>query len=236
MSFLSNILPQDLFGLRMPWAHHEEPPKAPSTQEPSATDRPTSTQEAADDHKQTDDVVTEKEGSTSTTEVSSTNERPQSIEIGLELLATEQSLRLQKKAEKLHAQIKAKHQTVKQLDELNGLLAARAQTRLDGTPNPDGSVDCHEPAIRTLVDTLRKVGITVPLPDGVLAQGERNNVVNALINQRGIVSDEERELAQEFHQCVSEQNSFFQMLMSIADTLHRTYMKMIGTIGGHAAS
>jgi hypothetical protein len=231
MSFLSNILPQSFFGVPMPWAHHETPPQAPSTQDPSQINKE---QPAVD--TTLPDVATEKETTSSTEQVTPTHGPTPSIEIGLKLLAAEQSLRLQKKAAVLHEQIRAKHQTIKQIDDLMALLASRAQTLPDGTPNPDGSIDCQEPAVRSLVDRLRKEGINVPLPNGVLSQAERNNAVNALVNQRGVISDEQREKGQEFHQCVAEQNSFYQMLMSLASTLHQMYLKIIGTIGKHAAS
>lgn len=234
MSFLSNILPQSFFGIPMPWAHQEE-----AQQPPAPQDSPEPSKQQPETGPGLSDHAPEKEPLAPSKETALTQtplEIPKSIEQGLRLLHVEQSLRLQKKANALHAEIKAKHKTIKQIDDLMALLATRAQTRPDGTPNPDGAIDCHEPAIRTLVDCLRKDGVTVPLPDGVLAQGERNNVVNTLVNQRGLISDEQREKGQEFHQCASEQNSFLQMIMAELDKLNRIMLKIIGNIGGRGAS
>ena len=217
MSFLSNILPGSIFGHTMPWA----------TQEPT----PQKEVETA-----LTDTVEENETAHPTEQTTSKVPLSDSIETGLNLLRVEQSLRLQKRAEGLHKQIEARHQTIKRIDELSALLASRALTRPDGKPNSDGSVDCHDPAIRSLITTLQNDGVNVPLPDRSLAQDERNNAVNSLINQRGLLSDEEREKAQEFQQCVTEHNSFFQMLISVAESLHRIIVKVGNGIGGRAAS
>jgi hypothetical protein len=233
MSFLSNILPQSFFGVPMPWAHHDEPPQAPVAQDPSE-----SSKQQPESGPSLSDRATEKETPAPAKETAPATsiETPKSLDGALNFLYTEQSLRLQKKANALHAEIKAKHKTIKQIDDLMALLASRAQNRPDGTPNPDGSIDCHEPAIHTLVDVLRKEGVNVPLPDGVLAQAERNNSVNVLVNQRGLISDEQREKGQEFHQCASEQNSFLQMIMAELDKMNRMMLKVIGNIGGRGAS
>ena len=234
MSFLSNILPQSLFGIPMPWAQHEEPPQAPVAQEPLEPNK-----QQPETSSSPSDLAAEKETpapAKETAPAQTPRECPKSLEGALNFLYAEQNLRLQRKANTLHAEIKAKHKTIKQIDDLMALLASRAQTRPDGTPNPDGSIDCHEPAIRTLVDVLRNEGINVPLPDGVLAQAERNNAVSVLVNQRGLISDEQREKGQEFHQCASEQNSFLQMIMSELDKMNRMMLKVIGNIGGRGAS
>jgi len=211
MSFLSNILPESFFGVPMPWAHHEAPVQpAVNTVLPDVTKETTPTEEVQ-------------------------APLPESLQDSLIILAAELCLRFQKKAAALHEEIKAKHAVIKNIDDLLALLAERAQTRPDGKPNSDGTIDCRDPAIRSLITSLRAEGVKVPLPDGVMSQADRNNAVTVLMNQRGLVSDEEREKGQEFHQCASEQNSFFQTLMSVAETLHRILMKLIGSFGGHGA-
>lgn len=217
MSFLSNILPGSLFGHTMPWA---TPEPTPQKEVDTALSDTVEGNETAHPTEQTPSKVPLSD----------------SIEIGLNLLRVEQSLRLQEKAADLHKQIEARHQTIKRIDELSALLASKAQTRPDGKPNSDGSVDCHDSAIRSLITTLQNDGVNVPLPDRSITQEERNSAVNSLINQRGLLSDEEREKAQEFHQCVTEHNSFFQMLISVAESLHRIIVKVGGGIGGRAAS
>ena len=145
MSFLSNILPESFFGIPMPWAHQEAPLQP-------AVDTALS------------DTIEEKE--TAPIEPVATP-FPKSIEIGLKLLAAEQSLRLQKKAAGLHDEVKAKHKIIKTIDDLMALLAERSQTLPNGKPNPDGSIDCRDPAIRSLLACLRAEGVKVPLPDGI---------------------------------------------------------------------
>ena len=166
---------------------------------------------------------------------SSASDSAASIDQELKLLGAEQSLRLQKKAADLHEQIKAKHRVIKHLDELMALLASRAQTRPYGEPNTDGTIDCQDTAVRSLINTLRSEGVSVPLPDGILSQAERNNAVNALVNQRELLSDEEREKGQEFQQCVTEQNSFTQFITSVEETYHRIMMKLVGNIEKRAS-
>jgi hypothetical protein len=175
----------------------------------------------------TSDVDSNKKASPSVKLGDAASDSTDSLERSLKLLAAEMSLRLHKKAADLHGQVMAKHNVIKHLDELTSTLADRAQTRADGKPNKDGSIDCKDPAIRSLVTTLRAEGVSVPLPEGTLSQAERNSAISALINQRELLSDEEREKGQEFHQCVSEQNSFFQAITSLIGTLHSIVMKMI---------
>ena len=175
------------------------------------------------------------EGKTVASPEASASDAAASIEQELKLLAAEQSLRLQKKAAGLREQIKAKHQIIKHLDELMSLLASRAQTLPSGKPNTNGTIDCKDTAIRSLVTTLRSEGVSIPLPDGTLSQAERPNAVNALVNQRELLSDEEREMGQEFHQCVSEQNSLMQLITSLEETHQRILTKMINNIDKKSA-
>lgn len=226
MPTISDMLPRSLFGVPMPWAQPEPLNPVPQheiapTEEPLHTE--TSTLDPKDNEKPTNEP-------SKSEAVPAISQKLPEIEEGLKLLAVEQGLRLKKKAEGLHAEVKAKHATVKLIDELMGLIASRAQQNADGTPNAAGTIDCSEPTIVNLTATLRKEGISVPLPSGNLVAAERGNAVSVLVNQRGLVSDELREKAQEFQQCVTEQNSFFQMLMAIADTWNRIISKWIGLI------
>jgi prefoldin subunit 5 len=163
-------------------------------------------------------------------------EAARSIGHGLALLKAEQCERLEKKANDLHGKVKGLHEKINNIDKLLSNISKYSQKNADGTENTNGTIDCKIPEIATLVETLRRDNISVPLPDGTLQKGERGNVVNVLSNQRSLLSDEQREHSQEFQQCAVERNSLFQGLMSLISELHRVLSKIIGNISSRASS
>ena len=160
---------------------------------------------------------------------------PNSIEEALLLLKAEQCSRLKDKAQNLHGKVKGLQGKISNVDMLLSRISQFAQQNPDGSKNDAGTVDCTLPPIATVVSALRSDGVNVPLPNGKLEKGERGHAVNVLSNQRSLLSDEQREYAQEFQQCVVEQNSLFQALMSIASELNRVKIKIMSHFSATAA-
>lgn len=161
-------------------------------------------------------------------------EEVKTIEAGLALLKAEFCKRLEDKAAGLHTQVKGVETKIKNIDTLLSLLSKYSQKKADGSENLEGSVDCTIPEISSLVKALRDDGISVPLSDGILQKGERGHVVNVLNNHRSLLSDEQREYAQEFQQCAVERNSLFQSLMSLLSELQRVKSKIISNFTAHS--
>ena len=153
-----------------------------------------------------------------------------SVEHGLLLLKAEQCKRLEEKAHGLNQQVKTVHEKIKQIDTLLSLISQYSQKNRDGTDNTTGTVDCTIPEISSVVASLRRDNISIPLPEGPLQKSERGHVVNVLSNQRSLLSDEQKEHSQEFQQCAVERNSLFQSLMALLSELHRMKSKILGNI------
>lgn len=157
-------------------------------------------------------------------------EAAKNIEHGVLLLKAEQCNRLEKKAQGLNAQVKADFEKIKNIDKLLSLISQYAQRNADGSENATGNVDCTSEEIRSVVAALRKDGISVPIPDGLLQKGERGHVVNVLSNERNLLNDKQREDSQEMQQCAVERNAFHQAIMTLISELHRLKVKILGNI------
>jgi prefoldin subunit 5 len=202
-------------GIFNPLAHQEQPPAPPAEQPPEPHDP--IAKEAA---KETPAPVSPPKPFEVAT----------SIEHGISLLKAEQCKRLEEKAHGLNGQVRSVHEKIKNLDKVLSLISQYSQRNPDRTENASGTVDCTIPEIVTAVAALRRDGISVPLPDGILQKGERGHVINVLSNQRNLLSDEQKEHSQEFQQCAVERNSLFQSLMSLISELHRIKIKILGNI------
>lgn len=154
-------------------------------------------------------------------------ETAKNLEHGLLLLKAEQCKRLEEKAHGLHGKVRALHDKIKNIDTLLSLLSKYSQRNVDGTENKAGTIDCSIPEIAAVVASLRREGVSVPLPDGILLKSERGTIVNVLTNQRSLLSDEQKEHSQEFQQCAVERNSLYQALMSLIAELHRVKVKIL---------
>ncbi len=157
-------------------------------------------------------------------------EPAKNLEHGITLLKAEQCKRLEVKASELNAKVKAVHGKIKNIDVLLSLISQYSQKNPDGTDNKAGTIDCTQPEIASVIVALRRDGISVPLPDGILQKAERGHVVNVLSNQRSLLSDEQKEHSQEFQQCAVERNSLYQALMTLIAELHRAKSKILGNV------
>ena len=213
--------PMDFFNRMNPWAQHPaEAPPVQTAAEPVHEAPPTEPLKEHHAEQKTDAPVALKHPL----------EVARNIEHGLSLLKAEQCKRLEEKAHGLNIQVKTVHEKIKNIDKLLSLISQYSQRNPDGSENAAGNVDCTIPEVATVTAALRHDGISVPLPEGVLQRGERGHVVNALSNQRNLLSDEQKEHSQEFQQCAVERNSLYQALMSLITELHRMKVKILGNV------
>lgn len=224
MSYFPSWLqgPIDWFQRINPFAPHpqpapEEPPAAPQPQPHAEAPNAASAESAA--HEAPAPVA-----------APIPLEVARNLEHGISLLKAEQCKRLEEKAHGLNRQVKTIHDKIKNIDTLLSLISQYSQKNPDGSVNANGTVDCTIPEIVAVVASLRRDGVSVPLPDGVLQKAERGHVVNALTNQRTLFSDEQKEHSQEFQQCAVERNSLYQALMSLIAELHRVKSKILGNL------
>jgi hypothetical protein len=214
MDFLEKVLPDSIFGHRMPWAHDDsaKPPK-PIEKDPEAIiqDIP---------KKETDLPEHESISTENSNEPVAPLDPAKSIEDGLSKLKIEQFSKIEQKAAELHEKAIALNTKIKGIDELLGLIQEWS------TAHPNEPVDCQNEDIRKATEALRHQGIRVPLPEKTLEAGQIGNVFTVLGNQRSLLADELKEHSSAFQECTTQRNTLLQHLMSIISELSRLKNKI----------
>jgi ribulose bisphosphate carboxylase small subunit len=218
----SEFWPDSLFGLPMPWGKKNDSTLT-TNNEPKAAEEQEPTDPASHPTNKPEEVTP------------APLKRGESVDEELMLLRLEQYSRLKEKGQTLYTQSVALHRKIADIDTLSSLLTQYMQQNPDGSKNSSGSVDCTIPDIAKIVTTLRAEGIKVPLPNGKVEKSQMGSIINALTNQRSLLSDEQRGAMQELSQCQAEQNNLYQALISIISGLNRVVVQIGNNISKAAA-
>jgi hypothetical protein len=136
-------------------------------------------------------------------------------------LSVEKVSDLENKAEQLHRQTKSEAEKTKAINALSTAIMS------DVNACKNGDIDCQAKEIRTLIQTLRKQGIQVPVPENKIKKEDIRGIVDQLNQRWQECKDASQELAQEFQECTRKRDVLYQFIMSALQKVQQTVSKII---------
>jgi len=208
---LPDFVPNEIFGVQMPWAPDREETIPPVQEKEIEQERQDLEPEVREEIERIEEVL-------------EPIDPKASINGHLNILVTEQTALLTKEANRLAQEAEGKENILSQINNLYSKI-------VEATDSSNGSCPVSD-TMRATIETLRREDMALPLKEDatVLSKDDKDALLQRLSNYQEDYRNDLQKCTRQVQRCEEKHNTFYQFVSSLDRTIRETIKKILGRI------